>query len=218
MRRRTVTALLATGLAGCLASGPSESNASTGTPAGTDTSRGARSSPPTHGPSDTSTTDPDETPPPPGDSTFADTACPPVLDACYHQATAESRAYVRPSTEGAPLRETVEFTLANRSGASLFFGPYHWQIWRREGGRWVDHSPAAKLDLGHSLEPAGSYTWSAVVDPQGGEVWPGDRSAEGATVELPAGRYAFGIAVDAESGDDAESLGTVGCLFEVTEG
>lgn len=52
---------------------------------------------------------------------------------------------------------------------------------------------------------------------------PGDRSAEGNAVAFTPGRYCFGIDVDVdaetegETDDDPDLLGTVGCLFEVTE-
>lgn len=50
---------------------------------------------------------------------------------------------------------------------------------------------------------------------------PGDRSAEGNAVAFTPGRYCFGVDVDVETegetDDDRDSLGTVGCLFEVTE-
>lgn len=229
MRRRSFTALLTLGAAGCLGASPgTDDSASTGQTDRTDrpkrtttrdTAAGTDAGPVTDGPSDTSTPDPSEIPPPPGDSTFADAACPPVLDACYHQATAESRAYVRPSTERAPPQETIEFTLVNRGDASLFFGPYHWRIWRAEGGSWTDLSPAAKLDLGGMLSPGGTYSWTAEIDAEGGAVWPDDRNSEDATVAFTPGRYCFGIDVDAETETENEdvSVGVVGCLFEVTE-
>lgn len=141
--------------------------------------------------------------------------CPPVLDACYHDASAESRAFVRPSVERVPPNETVNFTLVNRSDASLFFGPYHWRIWREEVGGWTDLGPDEMLDLGYSLPPDDGYDWTAVVDPDAGEVLPGERSSAGHTIAFSPGRYCFGVDVSSEGG--GESLGTFGALFEVRE-
>lgn len=218
MRRRTYAALLGAGLAGCVSGGPA-STADEPTAAGSP--RGTQASPASEGPTDTSTPNPSRTPPLPGDSAFADADCPRVLDACYHRATAESRAYVRPSVERAPAPETVAFTLLNRSDVSLSFGPYHWRIWRKGGVGWTDLGPEEMLDLGAIVEPGQSYSWTAVLDPEGGEVLPGDRSAEGSTVAFTPGRYCFGIDVHAETeewtDDDRDPLGTVGCLFAVTE-
>lgn len=209
MRRRTYAALLAAGFAGCVSS-------SGGTPSDSPQATHSRDQSPSAGSSTTSSPPPrSETPDPPGESVFAGADCPSVLDACYHEATAESRAYVRPSIERVPPNETVDFTLANRSDVSLFFGPYHWRIWREEPLGWTDLGPDEMLDLGYSLPPSEGYEWTAVVDPAGGEVMPGDRSAEGSTVEFAPGRYCFGIDVSTEDG--GESLGTLGALFEVQE-
>lgn len=212
MRRRQFTALLPLSLAGCVASEPGSGGDPTEeTASPTETRAPATSDDRT----DSKTSESTETASPPGKSRFAGEDCPPVLDACYHEATAKSKAYVRPSKERATRGETVEFTLVNRSDAEYFIGPYHWRIWREAGGSWTDLSPEAKLDLGAILQSGATYSWTAEIDADGGEVWPDDRNSEGATIAFTPGRYCFGIDVDAET--ENESLGTVGCLFEVTK-
>jgi hypothetical protein len=215
MRRRPLLAFLATGLAGC--AGDSD-DPTTGTSSSPGSATPTATADPT---SNTRTTDPptaatptptDERPPPPGESAFAGEPCPPVLDACYHRADAASPAFVRPSVERVTLRDTVSFTLVNRSDGTVTFGPFYYRIWRRaDGGEWtpVDEREHV-LDLGAEMPPGGSVEWVVDVSATGSAA-PADWTGETRRVEFSPGRYCFGVE---DVGGDA-SAGTVGCLFEV---
>lgn len=207
--RCAVLAALA-GLAGCTGAPsptptePSPSPTPPRTPNATvTTTRGA-----TDPPDSTATADP------PGESRFADRPCPPMLDSCYHRATAETPVFVRPSAERVDLGETVELSLVNRIDGSVFFGPYYWTVWREDGDGWTNvDSRDAVEDLGAEIEPGETYTWTVPVDTEGDRTYGSHRAAVG--VEFEPGVYCFGVRDVPLSGDEDAERGAPGALFEV---
>lgn len=213
LSRRAALVSLA-GLAGCAAV-PGR-NRTESEPPSTDPSPDAGTPTRTRGESTDSnpTADPNTTADPPGESRFADRECPPMLDGCYHRATAETPVFVRPSAERVEMSETVELSLVNRSGGTVSFGPYYWTVWREEGGEWTNVDPRDAIeDLGAEVEPGGTYAWTVPVEV-------GDDGTDGhhraaAAVDFYPGLYCFGLREAPLSGGEDAEEGTLGALFEV---
>ncbi|QLG27797.1 hypothetical protein HUG10_09640 [Halorarum halophilum] len=208
--RRAVLAALA-GLAGCTgtqsAPSPSRTEPSPTRPGTANdtvtTTRGTTDLP-----------DPTATADPPGESRFADRPCPPMLDGCYHRATAETPVFVHPSAEEVELDGTVELSLVNRSDGSVFFGPYYWTVWREDDDGWTNVDPRdAVEDLGAEIEPGGTYTWTVPVEVGDGGADTAHRAAGG--VDFEPGLHCFGVRDVPLSGDEDAEKGTPGALFEV---
>ncbi|KTG09160.1 hypothetical protein AUR64_15305 [Haloprofundus marisrubri] len=120
--------------------------------------------------------------------------------------------YVRPSAERAEMGDSIEFSLVNRTNNALFFGPYHWEIWRESEERWTNADSRDYVeDLGAEIESGDEYSWTVPIDTDGDRTMNSGRAGVGLAFE--SGRYCFGIGpVEVVGG---RSHGTVGALFEV---
>ncbi|WP_224448862.1 hypothetical protein [Haloprofundus salilacus] len=148
----------------------------------------------------------------PGESRFADESCPNDVDGCYHESTAETAIYLRPSAEEVEIGDEAEFSLVNRLDGRISINPFAWTIWRERDGGWENVDVREMIEEPADQIPSGeSWTWTVPVDTEGDRTYDSDRAAVG--VEFESGRYCLD-ASRAVWGVDTDRV-ALGALFEV---
>ena len=115
----------------------------------------------------------------------------------YHEATRETQAFVRPSTERLELDGRAEFEMINNSHEPLSCG--HWNLYKFVDGQWFHVGPGGHFSDCRVLRSGGRKTWS--LRAFNGEPVPCDENHLGITRGyLGGGEYAvvagYGHATD----------------------
>lgn len=108
------------------------------------------------------------------------------------------------SAETITPEETITFTLTNEREAKFYSGFYHWELLKRERGRWFRIAPRWGQDVGHWLNTGHSHRWTLYPNPDEGPRHAGNVAEAGprglgSMMEelyvpgLGSGTYAFGI-------------------------
>ncbi|WP_226021962.1 hypothetical protein [Halomicrobium salinisoli] len=172
-----------------------------------------------------------DSPGPDGDSRFDGRSVPSIGSGedemtvtWYHEADADTRAFVRPSTERLELNGRAEFEAINHSPEELRCG--HWYLHKLVDGEWFFVGPASHTADCRALTPGDRKQW--VLRAYGGEAVSSDEHATHTAGYLGGGTYGvvagYGLETDNSGalvelvGDSVEVVPTDGASAERDDG
>lgn len=101
-------------------------------------------------------------PGPPDESRFAGQDVPALPDEdqmrWFHEATAETKRFLRPDTEQVELPATIEFDLRNHSRETMGGNPHYWRVYKLVDEQWYPVEPWEWTQPYQSLQPGGRDT------------------------------------------------------------
>ncbi|WP_435358762.1 hypothetical protein [Haloarchaeobius sp. DFWS5] len=145
-------------------------------------------------------------------SRFADESfpsVPPHFDETtwFHDATATTEVYLRPSTERASLPAAVEFTLVNRGERRLRGPDLNWGLYELVDGDWAARHTHGAVDIETFVEVGEEKTWRLRARRDEVLHCDPDDYAEPSVGNLSPGRYAFWV--EYGTGDGHDGFGAV---------
>lgn len=140
--------------------------------------------------------------------------------AWYHNASPQTVAYLKPTTERADLPANVAFTLINHARQPLTGNPYYWKLLKLVNGEWFHIAPGGWPVPLAAVAPGAMKTWTLQAFHDRADEHmssPGDGLAVGT---LGGGTYAFEVGMNRGKRTQAALIALVGKPVHVvpTEG